>query len=32
MVRAYRRARRWIEGALAALFGLAGLRLLLERA
>lgn len=31
MVRAYRRARRWIEGALAVFFGLAGLRLLAAR-
>lgn len=31
MVRAYRRARRWVEGALAALFAFAGLRLLLSR-
>lgn len=31
MVRAYRRARRWIEGALAVLFGAAGLHLLLSR-
>jgi threonine efflux protein len=29
MVRLYRRARRWIEGVLAAFFGFAGLRLLL---
>lgn len=32
MGRAYRRARRWIEGALALAFGSAGLRLLLARA
>jgi threonine efflux protein len=31
MVRLYRRARRWIEGVLALVFGLAGLRLLLSR-
>lgn len=31
MGRAYRRARRWIEGALALVFGSAGLRLLLAR-
>ncbi|KAB2754715.1 LysE family translocator [Brucella anthropi] len=31
MVRLYRRARRWIEGVLAAVFGLAGIRLLLSR-
>lgn len=31
MVSAYRRARRWIEGALALLFGFAGLRLLAAR-
>lgn len=31
MVRFYRRARRWIEGVLAMLFGVAGLRLLLSR-
>lgn len=31
MVRLYQRARRWIEGALAALFAFAGLRLLLSR-
>lgn len=31
MVRLYRRARRWIEGALAAAFAYAGLRLLLSR-
>jgi len=30
-VRLYRRARRWIEGVLAAVFGLAGIRLLLSR-
>ena len=30
MVRAYRKARRWIEGTLAAFFGAAGLRLLLS--
>lgn len=32
MVKAYRRTRRWIEGVLAAFFGVAGLRLLLSRA
>lgn len=32
MARAYARARRWIEGALALVFGAAGLRLLLSRA
>lgn len=32
MGRAYGKARRWIEGALAAVFGYAGLRLLLSRA
>lgn len=31
MVRLYRRARRWIEGVLAAVFAAAGLRLLLSR-
>jgi threonine/homoserine/homoserine lactone efflux protein len=31
MVRAYARARRWIEGSLACLFSYAGLRLLLSR-
>ena len=31
MGRAYRRARRWIEGALALIFGSAGLGLLLAR-
>jgi threonine efflux protein len=31
MVRLYRSARRWIEGVLAAVFGLAGIRLLLSR-
>jgi threonine efflux protein len=31
MVRLYRRARRWIEGALSIVFGFAGLRLLLDR-
>jgi threonine efflux protein len=31
MVRMYRRARRWIEGALSIVFGFAGLRLLLAR-
>ncbi|MBD7991381.1 LysE family translocator [Ochrobactrum sp. Sa2BUA5] len=31
MVRLYRSARRWIEGILAAVFGLAGIRLLLSR-
>ncbi|MBM6596783.1 LysE family translocator [Microvirga pudoricolor] len=31
MVRVYRRARRWIEGVLSVVFGLAGLRLLLAR-
>ena len=31
MVRLYRRARRWIEGALSIVFGFAGLRLLLAR-
>jgi threonine/homoserine/homoserine lactone efflux protein len=31
MVRLYRRARRWIEGVLAAFFGFAGLSLLLSR-
>lgn len=31
MGRAYRRARRWIEGTLAAVFGYAGLRLLLSK-
>ena len=31
MVRAYQKARRWIEGALAMVFGYAGLRLLLSR-
>jgi threonine/homoserine/homoserine lactone efflux protein len=31
MVRAYRRARRWIEGSLACMFSYAGLRLLLSR-
>ena len=31
MTRAYAHARRWIEGALAVLFGLAGIRLLLSR-
>lgn len=32
MVRAYQKARRWIEATLAALFGYAGIRLLLSRA
>lgn len=32
MVRMYRRARRWIEGTLALVFGLAGMRLLFSRA
>ncbi len=31
MVRGYRQARRWIEGLMAAVFGAAGLRLLLSR-
>ena len=31
MVRLYHRARRWIEGTLAAFFAFAGLRLLLSR-
>lgn len=31
MVRLYRGARRWIEGVLAAVFALAGIRLLLSR-
>lgn len=31
MVHLYRRARRWVEGALAAVYGFAGLRLLLSR-
>ena len=31
MIRFYRRARRWIEGVLAAFFGVAGLRLLMSR-
>ncbi len=31
MVKLYRKARRWIEGTLAAFFGIAGLRLLLSR-
>lgn len=31
MVRAYRKARRWIEGSLACMFSYAGLRLLLSR-
>ena len=31
MVRAYQKARRWIEGALALFFGYAGIRLLLSR-
>lgn len=31
MARAYRKIRRWIEGALALVFGYAGLRLLLAR-
>lgn len=31
MGRAYRKTRRWIEGALAAIFGYAGIRLLLSR-
>jgi threonine/homoserine/homoserine lactone efflux protein len=31
MVRMYRRARRWIEGVLAAVFAVAGIRLLLSR-
>ncbi len=31
MVRAYQRARRWIEGTLALVFGYAGLRLLMSR-
>ena len=31
MIRFYRRARRWIEGVLAAFFGFAGLRLLMSR-
>ena len=31
MVRAYHKARRWIEGVLAAFFGFAGLRLMLSR-
>ena len=32
MIRGYRRARRWIEGTLALVFGAAGLRLLFSRA
>jgi len=32
MVRAYQKARRWIEGALAMVFAGAGLRLLFSRA
>lgn len=32
MVRAYQRARRWIEGTLSVFFGFAGVRLLLSRA
>jgi threonine/homoserine/homoserine lactone efflux protein len=31
MVRAYRRARRWIEGSLAMVFGSAGLKLMLTK-
>ncbi|WP_040068992.1 LysE family translocator [Pseudomonas batumici] len=31
MIRAYRRARRWVEGSLAMVFGAAGLKLLLTR-
>ncbi|MCY1269882.1 homoserine/Threonine efflux protein [compost metagenome] len=31
MIRAYRRARRWIEGTLALVFGAAGLKLLFSR-
>lgn len=32
MLRAYEKARRWVEGALALFFGIAGVRLLLSRA
>ncbi|MCD5994961.1 LysE family translocator [Pseudomonas sp. CDFA 602] len=32
MIRGYRRARRWIEGALAVVFGVAGFKLLFSRA
>jgi len=31
MIKAYGKARRWIEGTLAAFFGIAGVRLLLSR-